>query len=194
MGHSRAGKAANRERILGAAAAQIRAEGLDSVSVAGLMGSVGLTHGGFYGHFGSRDELLVAALTRALHDAAATAADASDFEALVRSYLSRKHRNAPDTGCAIAALAGEVGREDETLCAPMAAHIERFVERVARLRGDRDDAALVVSALVGALALSRVLGQGSRSDAFLHAVRRALMRPTPGAPGRTDPERRGESA
>src|SRR5215469_6519208 len=68
MGHSQAEKAASRERILAAASAQIRAEGLESLSVGRLMAEAGLTHGGFYGHFRSRADLLAQALERALVD------------------------------------------------------------------------------------------------------------------------------
>ncbi|MBN8495033.1 MAG: TetR family transcriptional regulator, partial [Burkholderiales bacterium] len=68
MGHSQADKARNRERILAQAAEQVRDAGLESVGVGPLMRSVGLTHGGFYGHFESRSELLAQALARALQD------------------------------------------------------------------------------------------------------------------------------
>src|ERR1700722_20781608 len=111
MGHSQSDKAASRERILALASAQIRQQGLESLSVGKLMQKAGLTHGGFYGHFASRSDLLAKALERALVDGAGAARAAAQdraprFAALVRSYLSRAHRDAPETGCAIAALAG----------------------------------------------------------------------------------------
>src|SRR2546421_8338532 len=108
MGHSQAEKALSRERILAEASRQIRRDGLESLSVGALMKSVGLTHGGFYGHFESRSALLAEALQRALQEgeANAQASRASpEFPDIVRGYLSRSHPDARDRGCAFAALA-----------------------------------------------------------------------------------------
>lgn len=179
MGHSQADKALNHERILDAAAAQIREGGLDSVSVGGLMRRVNLTHGGFYGHFASRADLLAQALERALAlgEAQSRAALGGErtrgFAAKVRAYLSRAHRDSRDSGCAIAALAGDVARADEASRAVMQAHIDRFIELIAGDLGpDGEEAAMVaVSAMVGALMLSRVMTDTRRSDALLRAVR-----------------------
>jgi TetR/AcrR family transcriptional repressor of nem operon len=177
MGHSQAGKAHNRERILAEAARQVRREGLESISVGALMSRVGLTHGGFYGHFDSRSDLLAQALERALTEGAERSrAQASghplDFAGLVRSYLSRTHRDAPETGCAIAALVSDAGRADAASRVVMSEHIDSFVRSVADdLDGDEARAAVAVSAMVGALALSRVIADPARSDALLRAVR-----------------------
>ncbi|MDT7835505.1 TetR/AcrR family transcriptional regulator [Aquabacterium sp. OR-4] len=216
MGHSQADKAQSRERILAEAAGQIRDAGLESVSVARLMRSAGLTHGGFYGHFASRDELLAQALERALVDGAAasraaagrrrsastantastastastvsTASTASTasaasrstqrsaYDDFVRHYLSRAHREARKDGCAVAALAADAARADAPVREVMAAHVERFVARVAELaRTDDDEALFAVSALVGGLLLSRVIGEPARADALLRAVREGLQ-------------------
>src|SRR5690348_4005349 len=118
MGHSQADKAKNRDRILTEAATQIREEGLESLSVSKLMQSVNLTHGGFYGHFASRSDLVAHALERALVDGEKTARTAShgrprSFTTMVRSYLSRTHRDSRSSGCAISALISDVGRADE---------------------------------------------------------------------------------
>ena len=179
MGHSQAEKVASRERILAVAAARIRAEGLESISVGKLMAEAGLTHGGFYGHFESRADLLAQALERALVDGeggARAAAHESDrpggFARFVRSYLSRAHRDAPERGCAISALACDVGRADDACREAMAAHIEGFIAGMTRsLDGDEGKAMAAVSAMVGALALSRVLPDPKRSDAILRAAR-----------------------
>jgi TetR/AcrR family transcriptional regulator, transcriptional repressor for nem operon len=179
MGYSQAAKAQNRERILAAAAAQIRREGLGSLGVVPLMRKVNLTHGGFYGHFASKSELVAEAMARALTAGRAAARGASDpaaprrFATMVRRYLSRAHRDKPEAGCAIAALAGDVARADERSRATMAKHIESFIATVAEELGDQDDAAAIVavSALVGALTLSRVVTDPRRSDAILGAVR-----------------------
>jgi TetR/AcrR family transcriptional repressor of nem operon len=182
MGHSQAEKVQNRERILDEAARQIRRDGLESVSVGTLMSKVGLTHGGFYGHFESRAALLAEALERALLEGAAKAkaqgaGAAQSLAELARSYLSRTHRDAPETGCAIAALVSDVGRADAGAREAMSEHIEAFVASVAEaLGGDRERAMVAVSAMVGALALSRVVADPARSDAILAAVRDSLGR------------------
>lgn len=178
MGHSQADKARNRERILEEAAAHIRRNGLESLSVAGLMEAVGLTHGGFYNHFNSRAELLEEALRRALALGAQTSrlggAQRSGFDAFVRGYLSKSHRDHPESGCAIAALACDVGRGEPAMRDTMSESVERLIAMATEALGDEPRAMLAVSALVGALALSRVCTDPTRSDALLRAVRDEL--------------------
>lgn len=177
MGHSQAEKAQSRERILAEASRQIRDGGLESVSVGALMKSVGLTHGGFYGHFESRDALLAEALERALREGEAKAGSNGagapvSFSAIVRGYLSRTHRDTRDCGCAVAALVSDVARADVASREVMTAHVETFVDTVAKaLNGDDERAIMAVSAMVGALALSRVVTDPARSNAFLKVVR-----------------------
>lgn len=184
MGHSQVEKAQSRERILRQAAERVRDTGLESVSVGKLMRSVDLTHGGFYNHFESRSELLALALQRALaegHKASLSAEGSEDiarsFEARVRSFLSRTHRQSRATGCAIAALASDVARADERSRAVMSAHIDGFVAQIAQSLRTHDDgdAMLAVSAMIGALLLSRVQVDPKKSDALLKAVRERLL-------------------
>jgi TetR/AcrR family transcriptional repressor of nem operon len=180
MGHSQAEKAQNRERILAEAARQIRQDGLDAVSVGTLMRSVGLTHGGFYGHFESREALLAEALERALQEGEAKAGAQTSgvtprYASIVRGYLSRTHRDARDTGCAIAALGADVAREGAGLREVMTSHVEMFIDTMATaLGGDEDRAIMAVSAMVGALMLSRVVADPARSDAILRTVHSQL--------------------
>ncbi|HRH86601.1 MAG TPA: TetR/AcrR family transcriptional regulator [Rubrivivax sp.] len=180
MGHSQADKADSRERILKQAAEQIRDAGLESLSVGPLMRSVNLTHGGFYGHFASRSELLAQALERALQDGAAASMAAigatPDYPKLLRSYLSRKHRDMRRNGCAIAALASDVARADEASREVMSQHIEHVVQRLAPAMGtqDRERALFAVSAMIGALLVSRVLTDPAKSDALLAEAREQL--------------------
>ncbi|MGY3591273.1 TetR/AcrR family transcriptional repressor of nem operon [Bradyrhizobium sp. USDA 4341] len=183
MGHSQADKARSRERILNEAATQIRDKGLDALSIGSLMQQVKLTHGGFYGHFASRSDLIAAALEQALTlgEASARASRGPDkpvsVSSLVRSYLSRSHRDQPKSGCAIGALVSDVGRADEQCRAVMEPHIESFIAKVAETFGDADDsgAIVAVSAMVGALAISRVITDPKRSDAILRTVRDAIV-------------------
>lgn len=178
MGHSQAEKALNRERILAEAARQVRDGGLESVSVGALMKSVGLTHGGFYGHFESREALLVEALERALQESVAKAGGGGAspaFSGIVRGYLSRQHRDARDSGCAVAALVSDVARADAPAREVMSEHVETFIGTVAKSLGDDDERAiLAVSAMVGALTLSRVVADPARSNAILKVVRESL--------------------
>jgi TetR/AcrR family transcriptional regulator, transcriptional repressor for nem operon len=203
MGHSQADKARNRERILDEAARQIRETGLEALSVGGLMQKVNLTHGGFYGHFESRSDLIAQALERALTIGEAQAQAARDpgkprtFSAMIRSYLSRTHRDSRSSGCAIAALVSDVGRADLPSRKIMEQHIESFIAAAAAAIADTTDrgtasrslssgrasrgpvgspmddkrAMTAVSAMVGAIAISRVMTDPKRSDALLRAVR-----------------------
>ena len=184
MGHSQSEKAQSRERILSEAADQVRAGGLESVSVGKLMRSVGLTHGGFYNHFDSRADLIAWALEYALVDGrkAWLLKDGQDdkprsFETLVRKFLSRSHRDSRTTGCAVAALASDVARSDDQSRAVMSRHIDDFVSQTGdSMPGhDKADALLAVSAMVGALLLSRVQVDPKESDALLKLVRERLL-------------------
>ena len=193
MGHSQTDTAQSRDRILREAAGQIRQSGLESVSIGKLMKQANLTHGGFYGHFESRADLLARGLERALIDgqAAARANAAPDrprsFAAIVRSYLSRTHRDNRTGGCAMASLAADVAHADEPVRAVMTPHIESFIETMMNALEDEDDqrATVAVSAMIGALALSRVMTDPKRSDALLRATRDYLLGMEPG-PRRTE--------
>ncbi len=175
MGHSQAEKAESRERILAEASRQIRRDGLESVSVGALMKSVGLTHGGFYGHFESRSALLEEALERALLEGEANAqasGSRAHFPNMVRGYLSRAHRDARDSGCAIAALVSDAARAEDGPRAKMTRQVEAFIASVAHtLDEDEARAIVAVSAMVGALTLSRVVADPERSDSILKLVR-----------------------
>src|SRR4030095_8652203 len=112
----------------------------------------GLTHGGFYGHFESREALLAAALERGLLEGEAKAGAhgvPASFSAIVRSYLSRTHRDSRDSGCAVAALVSDVARADAASREVMTEHVETFISTVAdALGGDDERAILAVSAMV----------------------------------------------
>jgi TetR/AcrR family transcriptional repressor of nem operon len=186
VGHSQSEKAESRERILDAAARQIREGGLESLSIAELMKSANLTHGGFYGHFPSRAALISAALDQALERGAAdflamksVKAD-SAVKAIVNQYLKPKHRDDRASGCTISALASDVGRAgDEELRANMMQRLEDSFAIMASAFGDgpEADAAAVTAwcAMVGALNLSRVFQGTERSDQILQLARRFIL-------------------
>jgi TetR/AcrR family transcriptional repressor of nem operon len=186
LGHSRAEKADSRERILDAAARQIRQGGLESVSIADLMKAANLTHGGFYGHFPSRAALIAAALERALERgeasfiAAEPAKGGATVKSIVNRYLSPAHRDNTGEGCAIAALAGDVGRsEDEPVRERMAQRVERNFTNMAEAMGGGPQAEQAAVAawcgMIGAIALSRVFQGTDRSDQILRLARQSIL-------------------
>lgn len=182
MGHSQSQKAKNRELLLARASEQIRSGGFSSINVGSLMKTVGLTHGGFYGHFKSKDALLTEALKRALVDGETTARTTAKtpkrgFGDVVRSYLSKQHRKTPEHGCAISALISDVARADKDTRSIMETHIDAFIDKTAiSLDNDHQQASLAVSAMVGALALSRIITDDRKADKFITGVRDTLLK------------------
>ena len=185
MGHSQANKAQSRERILTAAARQIREGGLHSVSIAELMREAELTHGGFYGHFPSRSALIAAALERALFDGEAASIAATSrkgprtLKSIVDSYLSPAHRDEAGTGCAIASLAADVGREEPAVREIMMRRLELYLGDISRLIGDVPEADKIATSIwctmVGAIMLARVFKDDERSDVILRMARQAIL-------------------
>jgi TetR/AcrR family transcriptional repressor of nem operon len=183
MGHSQLEKAQSRERILAEAARRVKTDGLESLSVGKLMQGAGLTHGGFYGHFESRSDLITEALRRALDDTHRRQRESEavngplTFEARVRGYLSQGHRDAQRDGCAVAALVSDAARADGTTRAVMDESLEFFIAQTTRQLGETDDekAMVAVSALIGALIVSRATTDPERSEAVLQAMKTHLL-------------------
>jgi AcrR family transcriptional regulator len=175
------------ERILDTAARVLRDTGFYGVGVADIMKKAGLTHGGFYAHFPSREALLAEALERAGEDsrvrlqkslAAGEAKGLSRFRALVESYLSDRHLQAPEAGCPVAALASEMPRQSELVREAAAKRVKSLVASVEACLPpghDADTAAVVASQLAGALQLARTLGDNARGRKHLAAARRFLL-------------------
>jgi TetR/AcrR family transcriptional repressor of nem operon len=184
VGSSRADKAASHERIVKAAAARIRRDGVEGVAVADLMREAGLTHGGFYRHFDSRDDLVAEAVEAALAHGSRRAEAAAQLggpEALamaIDAYLSPLHRDKPETGCAVAALPTDIARGSRRARAAYTAQVRRYLDLYAELTpgDDPDDPPLILAALVGAIALARAVDDPSLSDEILERVARALHR------------------
>jgi TetR/AcrR family transcriptional regulator, transcriptional repressor for nem operon len=184
VGSSQADKAASHERIVKAASRGIRRDGIDNVSVAELMSEAGLTHGGFYRHFDSRDELMAEAIAEALEQgaerfsASAALGGQSALDAIIDGYLSRFHRDKPETGCAVAALPGDIARADSRCRGSYARQVRSYIAVLTELipSGDSDDAQLILAALIGGLVLARAVGDRALSDEILDRVARALRR------------------
>jgi len=182
------------ERILDVAARAIRRHGYAGVGVADVMKEAGLTHGGFYAHFESRDALLVEALERAGRESAErvaralerrTAKGVSPFRALVETYLADEHLVSVETGCPVAALASDMPRQSGALQEASSAGVRRLVARVQSTlpHASRSTASVVAGTLVGTLQLARAMGANAEARAILSAARKALLQQyeTPGA-------------
>jgi TetR/AcrR family transcriptional repressor of nem operon len=179
MRRSREDKAKSRERIVEVAAARIREAGTEAPGVAEIMHEAGMTHGGFYKHFESRDELIAAALEQALVDGDAyvdelTDAASDPLAAFVDWYVSAEHVANPAAGCAVAALGGDVGRGSEPLHALYRAQVERYLGRLEQLLGSRERATVALATLVGAITVARGLGEPLLAEEILGDVRAAL--------------------
>jgi len=184
MGHSQVDKAKSRQRILDSAAIQIRELGLHGLSIAELMKSAKLTHGGFYGHFDSREQLISEALAKALSEGGpesirlGTAKGPRNLKTLLNTYLSKAHRDDPSVGCAVAALAGDVARSDRSARDVMTSYLSQYFDNVAHLlevEHPDESAIAVVCTMVGAIALSRVSRDVSMSDKILRAAQRSIL-------------------
>jgi TetR/AcrR family transcriptional regulator, transcriptional repressor for nem operon len=177
---------ATRERILEAASRLFREQGIAAVGLAKIMAEAGLTVGTFYTHFESKEALLREALLRSLdarHEELKRALDGADIEALVRAYLSPKHRDAAGTGCPIAALASEVARHPRATRHTFASHNAPSFDALAAWLSSRHgkevsraDAAALVGLLAGTLQIARATPDRAESDAILDAGVRAAIR------------------
>lgn len=179
MGHSREDKARSHDRIVEIAAARMRESGTAAPAVSELMQAAGLTHGGFYKHFGSRDDLVAEAVDRALTDnqgaLAALLADATDpLAEFVDWYASAEHRDAPGSGCGVVSLGADAARGDERVQAAYTAQVQRYLAHLEEQLGDQGRAATALSTLVGAVLVARAVGAGDLSDEILRSARDAV--------------------
>lgn len=191
---SREQTAVNRNAITAASARLMRERGIDGVSVADLMHAAGLTHGGFYGHFDSKDSLAAAACAHAFDhsvqrwrkriDEHADKADA--LMAVIAGFLSVTSRDHPGTACPATGLAGDVAREPAGAPVRSAYRdgVKALLEILTSLQTGGSDAAMRTQALtqlatmLGALLLARATAGDGLSDEFLQSARDALSRPT----------------
>lgn len=174
-------------RIVEVAARALRRQGYSGVGVADVMQQAGLTHGGFYAHFASRDALLAEAIERAGQDNTAVmnrrvrsnqARGHSPLRALVEAYLSEAHLHGVEGGCLVAALSSEMPRQSPTLLAPSVERVRSLLERVQRALpegGTPEQAMAIAASLVGTLQLARALGANTQGQAMLAAGRSALL-------------------
>ncbi|WP_374377367.1 TetR/AcrR family transcriptional regulator [Dongia sp.] len=174
---SREQMAEHRRQILDAASKLFREKGFEAVTVADVMAAAGLTHGGFYRHFASKDALIAAAIAEALDRAAA---DRRAFPAYLAGYLSKAHRDHPGEGCPVAGLGPAAIREGAEARAAMTEGLRRQIARFAKEAPGKTPAAkrqaaiAAWSAMVGALILARLADDETLSDEILTATRKSI--------------------
>src|SRR5260221_14636290 len=134
---SRKKAAENRERIVETAARLFRENGFDGVGVDAIMQGAGLTHGGFYGPFASKDELAAEAVTRALEQNAEEEGQFTDLGALAADYLSERHPADRAKGCAVGAWGADMARQRAGVRRGLTAHLRGQLDRTADLVKDR---------------------------------------------------------
>lgn len=178
---------ATHDRIVEVAARTLRRNGYAGVGVADVMKQAGLTHGGFYAHFESRDALLAEAIDRAGRDSTAALGERveasrrrgeSALRALVENYLSDTHLSGTESGCLVAALGSEMPRQSAALLGPSVERVRKLIALVRRALpsgGSREQAMAITATLVGTLQLARALGANAQGKAMLAAGRDALL-------------------
>src|SRR6266446_8375415 len=186
MGHSKAEKTETHKRIVKIASKRFREDGLARAGISELMKEAGLTVGGFYKHFGSRDDLVAEAVSSAFGgwkrrvDAAASGGPSISLAKLIDSYLNEAHRDNPGTGCAFCALAPEIARSDKRTRALTSEQVRNDIQLIATLlpgedkRTARSRAILIFSALVGAMSLARAVSDEALSREILRTVAELL--------------------
>lgn len=183
-------KADSRQRIVDAAAGLFRQYGIDGVGVDAIMHAAGLTHGGFYGHFASKEALVAEVCNRALARSAASweriAQQAEPAEALRRivgRYLEPAHVTATESGCVLATLGPEVARRPDArtgVADPLRAMLAALGECMPDASQEQPKATL--SAMVGAVVLARLADDPAMAEGFLDAVRHTVLGDPPGEP------------
>lgn len=182
MGHSQSDKAESHEHIVRVAAARFREAGVDGIGVAELMKEAGLTHGGFYRHFASREELVAEAIERALKDGGQRAVAVvaqhpqSPLATLVDAYLSTVHRDQRASSCAVTTLAGDVARSNDRARSAYTRQVETYLELLTRLiAGDKQKARraraiAALATLVGAVSMARAVNDEKLSREILKSA------------------------
>jgi AcrR family transcriptional regulator len=182
-----AAKEASHERIVSVAARAIRRSGYDGTGVADIMKEAGLTHGGFYAHFASREAMLAEAANRACAESAALAANVvasmpseQALAAMLRAYLSPEHMKNAEMGCPLAALGSETPRQAPEVRRATTRHIKEMVDLVARQLPDwgqpsaHERALVTVATMVGTLLLARVVDEPALSNSLCEAALKHL--------------------
>jgi TetR/AcrR family transcriptional repressor of nem operon len=188
MRYSREHKLETHARIVKRASVKLREKGAHGIGVADLMKDAGLTHGGFYAHFDSREALVIEAFAHAMDRsterwrklAEQTAPD-QRMAAIVDGYLTPAHRDDPGHGCAIPTLGAEIARESPKTRKAFAGKLEEMIDAFAAQIPDvprkaaRRQATAAIATMMGTLVMARVAGNGEFSEEILNAGREAVL-------------------
>ena len=195
MRYSKEHKAETHARIVKKASVRLRERGAHGIGVADLMKEAGLTHGGFYAHFDSREALVVEAFDYAMdrsiarrRQQVAELAPEERLAHLVDTYLSPQHRDNPGHGCAMPALGAEIARESPKTRRAFAAKLDEMIDMMAeQFPGDpeaaRKQATAALATMMGSILMSRIAGSGEASDEFLKVGRDTVLERTAAQPG-----------
>jgi len=188
MRYSKEHKQETHARIVRKASVRLREKGAHGIGVADLMKEAGLTHGGFYAHFDSREALLIEAFAYAMdrsmeywRKSTAETSPEKRLAMIVDSYLTASHRDDPGRGCAVPTLGAEIARESPKARKAFAAKLEQMIDMMADQipdlprRAARRQASATLATMMGALVLSRIAGNGEFSDDILSAGREAVL-------------------
>jgi TetR/AcrR family transcriptional repressor of nem operon len=188
MRYSREHKLETHARIVKRASVRLREKGAHGIGVADLMKDAGLTHGGFYAHFDSREALVIEAFAHAMDRStehwrklAERTPPEQRMAAIVDSYLTPVHRDDPGHGCAIPALSAEIARESPKTRKAFAAKLEQMIDALAVQLPDlprkaaRKQAMAAIATMMGTLVMARVAGNGEFSDEIMGAGREAVL-------------------
>ncbi len=188
MRYRREHKAEIHRQIVRDASRRLRAEGMSGTGVSAVMRDAGLTHGGFYRHFGSKEELLLESLREGFAEIAGRLAGAAErarpgegWKAIVKTYLRPEMCERPEGGCPLPALAPDLARADAGMKGPIVAELVKYRDRMTpfmpgRRRADRERAFFAIfSAMMGSVALARILPEAARAK-VLRSTRDLLLR------------------
>jgi TetR/AcrR family transcriptional repressor of nem operon len=187
-------KAKTHERLLKKASLEIRRRGVQGTGIASLMAKLGMTHGGFYSHFDSKNALVAEATISMFEEhanialaAVETAPEGQRLRTLINLYLSKEHRDSPEV-CPMASLGGEMSRQSPAVRKAFIRGMEERVRQMARFvpgrdeRERRDSARLLISALAGAMMIARTITDLEASDRFLEQAREFYLSAFESAP------------
>jgi TetR/AcrR family transcriptional repressor of nem operon len=188
MRYSREHKLETHARIVKKASVRLREKGAHGIGVADLMKDAGLTHGGFYAHFDSREALVIEAFTHAMDRSterwrrlAEQTPPEKRLAMIVNTYLTPLHRDDPGHGCSIPALGAEIARESPKTRRAFAGRLEQMIDTLAAQlpgvprKAARKQAMAAIATMMGTLVLARVAGSGEFSDEILGAGRDAVL-------------------
>ncbi len=197
MRYSKEHKFQTHARIVKRASVKLREKGAHGIGVADLMKEAGLTHGGFYAHFDSRDALVIEAFTHAMDRSTelwrkqTEAAPAEKrLSTIVNSYLSPLHRDNPGQGCAVPTLGAEIARESTKTRRAFAARMQQMIEMLAKQfhgvppKTARKQAMAAMATMMGSLVMARIAGNSELSDEILKSGRDAILERAKPAPAR----------